>query len=150
MLPPFHFFYQVIIKILGFDLSLIKERPDIGVYVKDLSNVTVSSADHMERIMQFGNAYRYVTFFGQNKMKMDWLHFSFKLLDESGFADLSSYYFVKCRSTGVTKMNADSSRSHALFTVMIECSEKIGDHCHITQGKLQLVDLAVSFILYFF
>ncbi|KAK6102539.1 Kinesin-like protein KIF3A [Brugia pahangi] len=83
----------------------IKERPDIGVYVKDLSSVTVSGADHMERIMQFGNNYR---------------------------------------STGATKMNVDSSRSHALFTVTIECSEKIGDRCHITQGKLQLVDLAGS------
>uniref|UniRef100_A0A0R3RXP2 Kinesin-like protein n=1 Tax=Elaeophora elaphi TaxID=1147741 RepID=A0A0R3RXP2_9BILA len=83
----------------------IKERPDIGVYVKDLSSVTVSGADHMERIMQFGNSYR---------------------------------------STGATKMNMDSSRSHALFTVTIECSEKIGDRCHITQGKLQLVDLAGS------
>ncbi|VIO92555.1 kinesin-like protein KIF3A, putative [Brugia malayi] len=83
----------------------IKERPDIGVYVKDLSSVTVSGADHMERIMQFGNNYR---------------------------------------STGATKMNVDSSRSHALFTITIECSEKIGDRCHITQGKLQLVDLAGS------
>ncbi|KAL4002681.1 Kinesin motor domain family protein [Acanthocheilonema viteae] len=83
----------------------IKERPDIGVYVKDLSSVTVSGADHMERIMKFGNNYR---------------------------------------STGATKMNIDSSRSHALFTITIECSEKIGDRCHITQGKLQLVDLAGS------
>lgn len=30
----------------------IKERPDIGVFVKDLSSVTVSSADHMFKIMQ--------------------------------------------------------------------------------------------------
>lgn len=73
--------------------------------MKDLSSVTVSGADHMERIMQFGNNYR---------------------------------------STGATKMNVDSSRSHALFTITIECSEKIGDRCHITQGKLQLVDLAGS------
>lgn len=33
----------------------LKERPDVGVYVKDLSSVTVSSADHMARIMQFGS-----------------------------------------------------------------------------------------------
>ncbi|VDN03941.1 unnamed protein product [Thelazia callipaeda] len=77
----------------------IKERPDIGVYVKDLSSITVSGADHMERIM---------------------------------------------KSTTATKMNADSSRSHTLFLVTVECSEKIGSHCHITQGKLQLVDLAGS------
>lgn len=36
----------------------IKERPDIGVFVKDLSSVTVSSADHMFKIMQFGNINR--------------------------------------------------------------------------------------------
>lgn len=36
----------------------IKERPDVGVYVKDLSSVTVSSADHMYKIMQFGNEHR--------------------------------------------------------------------------------------------
>lgn len=45
-------------------------------------------------------------------------------------------------------MNIESSRSHALFTVTIECSERIGERNHITQGKLQLVDLAVCF-LYF-
>lgn len=57
-----------------------------------------------------------------------------------------AFLLLSCyRSTGATKMNVDSSRSHALFTVTIECSEKIGDRCHITQGKLQLVDLAVGF-----
>lgn len=34
----------------------IKERPDVGVYVKDLLNVTVANADHMFKIMQFGNS----------------------------------------------------------------------------------------------
>lgn len=34
----------------------VKERGDIGVYVKDLSNFTVSSADHMFELMQFGNS----------------------------------------------------------------------------------------------
>ncbi|KAI6240085.1 Kinesin-like protein [Aphelenchoides fujianensis] len=83
----------------------IKERPDIGVFVKDLSSVTVSSADHMYKIMQFGNINRHI---------------------------------------GATNMNEQSSRSHALFTVTIECSEKINNHQHLTQGKLHLVDLAGS------
>lgn len=48
-------------------LNFVKERPDIGVYVKDLSSVTVSSADHMERIMQFGNNYRSVNVFRTNE-----------------------------------------------------------------------------------
>ncbi|GMR42327.1 hypothetical protein PMAYCL1PPCAC_12522, partial [Pristionchus mayeri] len=38
----------------------IKERPDIGVYVKNLSSVTVSSASHMLKIMEFGNKNRKV------------------------------------------------------------------------------------------
>ncbi|KAI6177620.1 Kinesin-like protein [Aphelenchoides bicaudatus] len=83
----------------------IKERPDIGVFVKDLSSVTVSSADHMFKIMQFGNINRHV---------------------------------------GATNMNEQSSRSHALFTITLECSEKINGHQHLTQGKLHLVDLAGS------
>ncbi|VDN55210.1 unnamed protein product [Dracunculus medinensis] len=83
----------------------IKERNDIGVYVKDLSNVTVSSADHMQRLMNFGNSNR---------------------------------------SVSSTKMNVESSRSHAIFTVTIECSELIDGRNHLTQGKLQLVDLAGS------
>lgn len=33
----------------------IKERPDIGVYVKDLSTFIVNNADDMERIMISGN-----------------------------------------------------------------------------------------------
>lgn len=56
-----------IIKTYSLSLDPIKERPDIGVYVKDLSNVTVSSADHMERIMQYGNNYRYVIVFRTNE-----------------------------------------------------------------------------------
>ncbi|CAD5215506.1 unnamed protein product [Bursaphelenchus okinawaensis] len=83
----------------------VKERPDIGVFVKNLSNVTVSSADHMFKIMQFGNLNRHI---------------------------------------GATNMNQQSSRSHALFTVTIECSNNINGHQHLTQGKLHLVDLAGS------
>ena len=46
---------------------------------------------------------------------------------------------------GATNMNAHSSRSHAIFTVTVECSEKgpDGKH-HVRVGKLHLVDLAVS------
>uniref|UniRef100_A0A183CMA8 Kinesin-like protein n=1 Tax=Globodera pallida TaxID=36090 RepID=A0A183CMA8_GLOPA len=85
----------------------IKERADIGVYVKDLLNVTVASAEQCLRIMQFGNANRH---------------------------------------TGRTSMNEQSSRSHAIFTVTIECSEMVdGDGRQLlTQGKLHLVDLAGS------
>lgn len=48
-------------------------------------------------------------------------------------------------SVGGTNMNEHSSRSHAIFTITIECSEKRldGDQ-HVRMGKLHLVDLAVS------
>ena len=52
------------------------------------------------------------------------------------------------RTVGATLMNADSSRSHSLFTITIECSEpdtvKGGDEMKIKAGKLNLVDLAGS------
>lgn len=84
----------------------VKERPDIGVYVKDLSAFVVNNADDMDRIMTLGN---------------------------------------KNRVTGATNMNLHSSRSHAIFTVTIECSEKGPDgEQHVRVGKLHLVDLAGS------
>ena len=41
-------------------------------------------------------------------------------------------------------MNERSSRSHAIFTITVECSEKglDGQH-HVHMGKLHMVDLAV-------
>ncbi|KAK7495339.1 hypothetical protein BaRGS_00013521, partial [Batillaria attramentaria] len=84
----------------------VKERPDVGVYVKDLSAFVVNNADDMDRIMTLGN---------------------------------------KNRSVGATNMNLHSSRSHAIFTVTVECSEKGADgQQHVRVGKLHLVDLAGS------
>uniref|UniRef100_A0AC34QF45 Kinesin-like protein n=1 Tax=Panagrolaimus sp. JU765 TaxID=591449 RepID=A0AC34QF45_9BILA len=83
----------------------IKERPDKGVYVKDLTRVTVTGADNMLRMMELGSANRHV---------------------------------------GSTNMNELSSRSHAIFTVTVECVAGIDDAKHLTQGKLHLVDLAGS------
>merc|ERR1719419_762556 len=51
----------------------------------------------------------------------------------------------KNRSVGATDMNEQSSRSHAIFTITIECSEKgIDQQQHVKVGKLHLVDLAGS------
>ncbi|KAJ3324199.1 Kinesin-like protein kif3a [Blyttiomyces sp. JEL0837] len=52
----------------------------------------------------------------------------------------------KNRSVGATEMNARSSRSHSIFTITVEASEKnttTGED-HIRAGKLHLVDLAGS------
>ena len=35
----------------------VKERPDIGVYVKDLSTFAVNNADDMDRIMTLGKPF---------------------------------------------------------------------------------------------
>ena len=40
-------------------------------------------------------------------------------------------------------MNRESSRSHCIFTIIVEGVDKTGDN-HITVGKLNLVDLAGS------
>ena len=48
-------------------------------------------------------------------------------------------------SVGATNMNEHSSRSHAIFTITIERSEKGQDgQQHVRMGKLHMVDLAVS------
>ena len=54
---------------------------------------------------------------------------------------------LKNRKTGETAMNADSSRSHSIFTIYIETAEdsKVqGEKQKIKAGKLNLVDLAGS------
>lgn len=51
----------------------------------------------------------------------------------------------KNRSVGATLMNAGSSRSHSVFTIIIECcSTDESQNEHIRVGKLNLVDLAGS------
>ena len=51
----------------------------------------------------------------------------------------------KNRSVGATLMNQDSSRSHSIFTIVIESSSVGNDgEKHIKAGKLNLVDLAGS------
>lgn len=84
----------------------VKERTDIGVFVKDLSGFVVNNAADLENIMKLGNRNRVV---------------------------------------GSTKMNTESSRSHAIFSITVESSEmdENGEE-HVKMGKLQLVDLAVS------
>ena len=84
----------------------VKERPDVGVYVKDLSAFVVNNADDMDKVMTMGNKHRMV---------------------------------------GSTKMNERSSRSHAIFTITVECSERgVDGQQHFRVGKLHLVDLAGS------
>lgn len=43
----------------------IKERPDVGVYVKDLSMFVVNNADDMDRIMTLGNKNRKLLLYNQ-------------------------------------------------------------------------------------
>ncbi|XP_059621248.1 kinesin-like protein KIF3A isoform X1 [Phlebotomus argentipes] len=84
----------------------VKERSDIGVFVKDLSGYVVHNADDLENIMKLGN---------------------------------------KNRAVGATKMNTESSRSHAIFSITVESSETDDNgEQHVKMGKLQLVDLAGS------
>lgn len=86
----------------------LKEHPDKGVYVQDLTKHPVANSKECEDLMAKG--------FGN-------------------------------RSVGATLMNADSSRSHSIFTIFIEMitpSKKPGAKDNIRAGKLNLVDLAGS------
>jgi kinesin family member 17 len=84
----------------------LKEHPEKGIYVKDLSMIIVHNADEVMKLMARGTGNR---------------------------------------SVGATAMNADSSRSHSIFTVYVEmCDSKEGGGEHFRAGKLNLVDLAGS------
>ena len=98
--------------LLGKDQSKtcdLKETPERGVYVKDLTTFVVKSVSEIRKVLEVGK---------------------------------------KNRSVGATLMNADSSRSHSIFTVTVETSEVDpggrDEDAHIRVGKLNLVDLAGS------
>jgi len=84
----------------------LKQDPDKGVFVDNLSAFVLESAEEIETVFTVGN---------------------------------------KNRSTGATLMNQDSSRSHCIFSIIVERSEMGADgEQHIRMGKLHLVDLAGS------
>ncbi|XP_072385594.1 kinesin-like protein KIF3A [Diabrotica undecimpunctata] len=81
----------------------LREKPGVGVYIKDLLGFTVHSLEAVTEILKKGN---------------------------------------KNRATSFTQLNDVSSRSHAIFTVLIETKNNITNKT--TFGKLNLVDLAGS------
>lgn len=106
----------------------VKERPDYGVYVRDLSTVMVHSPIEMEKLMSLGNKNR-------------------KVIPCRADADQFNNLvcFVNTGSTAATNMNEHSSRSHAIFSITVERCEMLQDGKKLLrQGKLHLVDLAVN------
>ncbi|XP_027853035.1 osmotic avoidance abnormal protein 3 isoform X3 [Aphis gossypii] len=86
----------------------LKENPERGVYVHELSHHAVHDVIECQKLMEQG-----------------WRN----------------------RATGATMMNADSSRSHSIFTISVEMmstSQDEDDIKSIKRGKLSLVDLAGS------
>lgn len=85
----------------------IKEDPNKGVFVSNLTDVVVESEVEMDAVLNKG------------------LH---------------------NRTVGATQMNAESSRSHSIFTIVVEMNTKDTEtgKDHIRAGKLNLVDLAGS------
>ena len=84
----------------------LKESPDTGIYVKDLTSKVVKSVQEIHAVLHSGH---------------------------------------KNRSVGETLMNTESSRSHAIFTVVVECCSVDDSGAeNIRVGKLNLVDLAGS------
>ena len=103
-------YMEKILDLLGSDHSTnheIKEDPQKGISVKNLTTVIVKSIDEIEKIMKAGS---------------------------------------KNRKLAATKMNAESSRSHSIFSIYIETSEEAADtqEMRFRAGKLHLVDLAGS------
>lgn len=91
----------------------LKESPEKGVCVRDLTSYVVKSAEETQRVLQRGK---------------------------------------RNRATGATLMNQTSSRSHSIFTIVVECAAAAAADAssssdnqqgqHIRVGKLNLVDLA--------
>jgi hypothetical protein len=69
-------------------------------------------------------------------------------LDPTQAADSGLQVGKKNRMVGATAMNADSSRSHSIFTITVEAVRRAEGQAEgqgtIRMGKLNLVDLAGS------
>ena len=53
----------------------------------------------------------------------------------------------KNRSVGSTMMNQTSSRSHSIFTIVVECCDKgLDGNDHICMGKLNLVSTSYRIV----
>lgn len=83
----------------------LKESPDKGIFIKNLSQQVVKNTNDIAKAMESGNSHRVVK---------------------------------------ETNMNDKSSRSHAIFIIYVEVSEKTTTRTLIKAGKLNLVDLAGS------
>lgn len=114
----------------------VKERPDVGVYVKDLSTFVVNNADDMDHIMTLGNKNR-----KSDLCAMTILTSLLNVKTEISFSVILGFAGI----VGYTSMNEQSSRSHAIFTITIECSYAgVDGQPRVRAGKLHMVDLAVS------
>jgi len=169
----------------------VKENPDSGVYVKDLTGFVVNSVAELNNVLAVGKKNRSVGATLMNQVRCSALLAAYSPHDSAPpptFPPSPSKRFVAaCRlaapeaSTSRRSLAArvtslllylspavvsytgartlrpyltfclrlvsqpqDSSRSHSIFTVTIECSSGAGDDAHIRVGKLNLVDLAGS------
>ncbi|KAH8871355.1 Kinesin-like protein KIF17 [Schistosoma japonicum] len=145
----------------------LKENPDKGVYVSGLSMHKVTSiADcqvvvilRVVAIKNLTSASLKIRLFQKSLNHLYCSCYNFTLMNEAesdckfpafeinSFCENIMELGWKNRSTGGTLMNADSSRSHSIFTIyleMIDRSNNVLDYTHIRAGKLNLVDLAGS------
>ena len=94
----------------------LKEDPDKGVYVKDLTAVVVKDYAEIDQVLTLGNKHRTVGAVRPPHTAV----LPGQLVRRSPLARAESVAMG-----GQTAMNADSSRSHSLFTVVIEMSETL-------------------------
>ncbi|PRD25637.1 UNVERIFIED_CONTAM: Kinesin-like protein KIF3A [Trichonephila clavipes] len=129
--------------LLGKDQSVrleVKERPDIGVFVRNLTGVVVKNADDLDRIMTLGSKNR--NNLNSSMINNQEVFFFAHVIPQ--ILHLEQYY-CDIGVVGATNMNLHSSRSHAIFSITVEsCEEGFDRKEHIRAGKLHLVDLAGS------
>ena len=131
----------------------LKESVDSGVYVKDLTSYVVKSVSEIDHVMQVGVVFTYYSRESRpasHRPYISLLLISFFVGLCDPLACVSHYPSLqagkKNRSVGSTLMNQTSSRSHSIFTIVVETSEvdQKTMEAKIRVGKLNLVDLAGS------
>lgn len=98
------------------DSLRVREHPLLGPYVDNLERMAVCSYEDIFDLMDAGNKARYINNYILNLFKYKTYRFLIEI-----FA-IKTLYF---RTVAATNMNSTSSRSHAVFTIVL--TQKLHD-----------------------
>ena len=122
----------------------VREHPSLGPYVEDLSKLVVTSHEDIERLIDEGNKARsFFFFFFIFQFSFFNFHFSIFTSIACSFGGLILINCFQARTVASTSMNEVSSRSHAVFTLVL--TQRLKDEATSLESDKVTFSLLFSF-----